>query len=251
MKRILLGISLLATLSFAGCSADKEAFPAGEGYGFADLKCSASAEVMTRAEYGLTFYVPAAEELKLTITGTDYEQVFEPFSSYEPNENRLVAGDYAAKAEWGDTATEGENCPAYYGETTFTIIPQKVISASIVAKLTKGVVKVDFTDQFLSYFHGEQVTLKTAAGNEFTFDSTTEEQAVFVCPGEINLSGSALKQTETEVTFTKAQTVAAQTLYTIKFDLANAGTATVIEISYNDTVIEEIEVGDIQLNPEL
>ncbi len=248
---MILAISLMASVSLVGCSSEKQEFPQGDGFGQVALQCSVSDEVMTRADYGLTFDVPVADEFKLTITGTDYEKEFDPFTTYDPNENRLSAGDYTATAQWGDMEAEGENKPAYYGKADFTIIAQKTVQAEITAKLTKGVVKVAFTEGFLSYFHDEQVTMTTAAGNEFTFDSTTTDQAIFVCPGEIKLNAKALKQTEVEQVFAeKVENVAAQTLYTITFDLKSAGTATVVEISYNDKIIEEVVVGEVELNPE-
>lgn len=248
MKRFLLGISLLATMSLAGCSSDEPQTAVATGYGYLQLSCEASSEVVTRAESDVVFTVPEAADFSLTITGEDYEQTWNPFSTFVSADNRLKTGDYTASVEWGDATTEGLDMAAYAGSVPFTILSQQVTSKQITAKLTKGLVTVEFTEQFLSYFHDEQVTLKTAAGNEFAFDSTTTD-AIFVLPGSVTLEGKALKQTGEEFVFTvDAQTVEANTLHPYIFDLKTAGTATVT-ITYQDVVVEEITI-DTELNPE-
>lgn len=247
MKKFLLGIGLLASMTLAGCASDPQEFSAEKGYGYLSLACSAADVEVTRGE--TYFTVPETSEFKLTITGTDYNQTWDPMSGFVSTENRLVAGDYTAMVEWGDAATEGENVPAYAGSTTFSILSQQVTEASIEASLTKGLVKVAFTENFLSYFHGEQVTLKTAAGNEFEFDSTSTDKVVFVLPGKFTLSGKALKQTGEEFTFTTKQyTSKANTLTPYTFDLESAGTATIV-ISTDETIVEEITIST-ELNPE-
>lgn len=248
MKRFLLGISLLAMMTLAGCSSEEPQVALSDGFGYLQLNCSASDQLVTRAEGEVSFDVPTQEEFSLTIQGDGYEQTWNPFSTFVSADNRLKAGDYTASVVWGNQTSEGVNLPAYAGSTGFKIISQQVTSAAIKAELTKAVVTVTFTEQFLSYFHGEQVTLKTAAGNEFAFDSTTED-AIFVLPGQFSLSGKALKQTGEEFVIPSQNlTAEAGVLHPVKFDLKSAGTAT-IEISYNDTIIEEIEV-TTELNPE-
>jgi hypothetical protein len=247
MKKLLLGIGLLVSMTFAGCASDPQEFSAEAGYGYLSLACSATDMEVTRGE--VNFTVPETSQFKLTISGVDYTQSWDPMSSFVSTENRLVAGDYTATVEWGDPTTEGENVPAYTGSTPFTILSQQVTEATIKASLTKGLVTVAFTENFLSYFHDEQAILKTAAGNEFEFDSTTTDKAVFVLPGEFTISGKALKQTGEEFSFTTQKLVAkANTLKPYTFDLKSAGTA-VIVIKLDETVVEEITVST-ELNPE-
>lgn len=247
MRKFLLGIALLASTALVGCSSEPQEFSAPKGYGYLSLACTASDVVVTRAEANFT--VPETSEFKLTIMGTDYNQSWDPMSGFVSNDNRLAAGSYTASVEWGNPTTEGEDVPAYTGSTPFVIESQKVTNASIAAKLTKGLIKVTFTEQFLSYFHDEQVTLKTAAGNEFTFDSTTTDKAVFVLPGTYTLSGKALKQTGEEFEFvTKSYTAVANHLTPYTFDLQSAGSATIV-IKTEDTVVEELPIVT-ELNPE-
>lgn len=247
MKKFLLGIGLLAAIGFTGCSSEQQEARPTEGYGYLALTCTASEVELTRSEADFT--VPETSEFKLTIAGTDYNQTWDPMSEFVSSENRLAAGNYTASVAWGDPTAEGENLPAYEGSATFTIEPQKVTETEVKASLTKGLVKVGFTEQFLAYFHDEQITLKSAAGNEFSFDSTTTDKAVFVLPGDFTLSGKALKQTGEEFSFaTQTLKAKANTLTPYTFDLTTAGSATVV-IKIDETIVEEFAIST-ELNPE-
>ena len=109
------------------------------------------------------------------------------------------------------------------------------------------------TENFLGYFHDAAFRVTTAAGNEFPFrfgfdgESDTTEP-VYVRPVSFTVSGSALKQTGAEVTFSEQSCPEAkpQTLYTYRFDVSQAG-QTVVSIYLDDTLSETREV-DEELN---
>ncbi len=246
MKRSILTICVLALGVLTGCRSERAEVPAGEGYGYVNFACATSLEVETRAQLDVT--KPDQSEFSLHITGSDYDQSWERLGDYNAAENRMEAGNYFAEVAWGDITQEGENLPCYAGTAQFEIIPQKTINVSIQATFTNAMVMVKFTEQFLNYFHDEQVTLTSAAGNEFEFDSTSTEP-IFIAPGQFKLTGSALKQTGTEFVI-PAQTREAKvcTLHTVTFDLSTAGSAQVI-IKLDDTLVAGITV-DTELNPD-
>lgn len=245
MKKLVFCICVVALAAMTGCKSESAVSPA-KGEGYLSLSGEASLEVVSRAATEIT--VPEVSNFSLEIVGADYEKSWEQFSLFESAENPLVAGEYTASIAWGDISQEGVNKPAYGGSVDFVIEPQKVTNASIVAYLTNAQVFVRFTDNFLNYFHDESFMLKSALGNEFSFNSTSED-TVFIAPGAFTINGSALKQTGVSITFPEQSNVAeARKLYTYTFDLATAGEAKVV-ISLDDTVIEEVVI-ETELNPE-
>lgn len=245
MKKLFFTLCIVAVAAMVGCKSEGTVAPvSSEGY--LQLSAEASVEVITRAATEIT--IPEVSEFSLEIKGENYEKSWEQFSLFESADNPLVAGNYTASVAWGDIAQEGINKPAYAGSVDFEIKAQRVTTASIVAKLSNAQVIVKCTENFLRYFHDESFTLRSAQGNEFKFDSTSED-TVFIAPGAFTINGSALKQTGATITFPEQTKVAeARSLYTYTFDLSTAGEAKVV-ISLDDTVVEEVVV-DTELNPE-
>lgn len=256
MKKNCLNICLLALLALGGCQSERTEFPSQGEYGYLALDCQTSTEVETRAAAAVT--APTKEQLSLTICGVDveYEQTWASFTEFDSNENRLLQGNYTATAAYGDLSQEGPGKPCYAGSVDFHINPLKVTAAELPVSICNSIVQVVCTEQFKSYFHDASFSLTSAAGN--TFEMTPEEtalaagevseHAVFIAPGAFTVSGTALKQTGTEITFSKECTAKVKTCHTVKFDVSTAGTATV-QISLDDTVIAEVPV-DVELNPE-
>lgn len=246
MRKLLFGCSLVAVLFLGACQKDDTRLSIEEGYGLLQLRGEASSEVLTRAQ--VDFTVPEVADFSLSIQGSDYAQSWEHFSDFVSADNKLMAGDYTASIAWGNPAEEGVNKPAYVGSTPFVIYSQQVTQASITAKLANAQVLVCFTEKFLGYFHDAVITLKTAAGSEFTFTPEVTE-SVFVAPGNFTLTGSALKQNDAQITFPERTMQAkAQYRYTYTYDMSTAGSATVT-IRLDDTLIEEIVIEE-ELNPE-
>ena len=256
MKKNCLNICLLALLALGGCQSERTEFPSQGEYGYLALDCQTSAEVETRAAAAVT--APAVGDLTMTIQGkgdqADYTWTGK-VSAFDTNENPLQKGDYTVTATWGDMTQEGPALPCFEGSKDFTILPQKVSEVALTVQICNSMVQVACTEAFKSYFHDARFTLTTAAGNSFEMTpeetaleaNQVSEHAVFVAPGTFTLKGTALKQTDKEITFAKELTAAARTCHTVKFDV-NAGTATVT-ITFDDTVIAEEPI-DVELNPE-
>ena len=85
------------------------------------------------------------------------------------------------------------------------------------------------------------------AGGEFDI-TLPMTQNLFICPQQFAIECSAVKQTGEEIALPKQifTEVNPQTRYTVKFDVAQAGGAT-IAIWLNDTIVGEVAI-DTELN---
>ena len=250
MKKFFTIASLLA-LTLSACS--KEAVKSEqEGKGQVTISCVAETTVAdTRANISCT--TPAAEDFALEIEGVGHTYSEEYASIAEFNaDNYLHFGSYKATVVAGDIAEEGFNKPAFVGSEEFVVEARKDVNVEITASIANAIVKVETTENFERYFEGgHTLTLTTAAGNEF--DVTAQSDLLFIAPLNFTISGTATKQAAqsgkegavVELAY-DATEVAAQTLYTVKFDVAEAGSAT-LTITLNETLVESIEI-DQELN---
>ncbi|MEE1168836.1 MAG: DUF4493 domain-containing protein, partial [Alistipes sp.] len=167
--------------------------------------------------------------------------------------NYLHFGHYKATVVAGDIADEGFNKPVFGGSQEFDVAARGDVNVDITATIANAIVKVETTEAFNSYFEGgHTLKLTTAAGNEF--DVTAQSKLLFIAPELFTITGTATKQPAQSgaegvvVTLPeyKQESVAAQTLYTVKFDVKTAGSAT-LEITLNETPVYE-EVIDQELN---
>ena len=250
MKKFFTIASLLA-LTLSACS--KEAAKSEqEGKGQVTISCVAETTVAdTRANISCT--TPAAEDFALEIEGVGHTYSKEYASIAEFNaDNYLHLGNYKATVVAGDIAEEGFNKPAFVGSEEFVVEARKDVNVEITASIANAIVKVETTENFERYFEGgHTLTLTTAAGNEFPI--TAQSDLLFIAPANFTISGTATKQAAqsgkegavVELAY-DATEVAAQTLYTVKFDVAEAGSAT-LTITLNETLVESIEI-DQELN---
>ena len=250
MKKFFTIASLLA-LTLSACSKEA-AKPEQEGKGQVTISCVVETTVAdTRANISCT--TPAAEDFALTIEGVGHTYSEEYASIAEFNaDNYLHLGNYKATVVAGDISEEGFNKPAFVGSEEFVVEARKDVDVEITASIANAIVKVETTGNFERYFEGgHTLTLTTAAGNEF--DVTAQSDLLFIAPLNFTISGTATKQAAqsgkegavVELAY-DATEVAAQTLYTVKFDVAEAGSAT-LTITLNETLVESIEI-DQELN---
>lgn len=240
-------IASLAALMLSACSKD-EVRSEQEGKGQVTISCVATTAVDdTRANISCT--TPTAEDFALTIEGVDHTYSRNYASIAEFNEdNYLHNGTFKATVVAGDIADEGFQKVAFEGSEEFTVDARKNTNVSVTANIANAIVKVETTENFEKYFEGgHSLKLTTAAGNEF--DVTAQEELLFIAPESFTISGTATKQSAQSgaegvvVTLPeyKPESVAAQTLYTVKFDVEKAGSAT-LNITLNETLVESIDI---------
>lgn len=243
MKKFFAFASLLA-LTLSACS-DDVAQGEQKGEGRVTIGCVAATNVVdTRANVSCT--TPSAEDFALTIEGVGhtYSANYATIAEFNDGNNYLHLGSYKATVVAGDITEEGYDKATFVGSANFTVEARKNTDVEITAKIANTLVKVEVTDGFKTYFAGgHTLKLTTAAGNEF--DVTGQTEPIFIAPDSFTIGGTATKQPNqsgaeaTVVTLDNYvhESVAAQTLYTVKFDVVNAGGAT-LTISLNDEVVE-------------
>lgn len=246
MKRFFTIASLLA-LTLSACS--KEASKSEqEGKGQVSISCVVETTVAdTRAN--ISCATPTADDFALTIEGVGHTFHEEYATLAEFNaDNYLHYGSFKATVVAGDIAEEGFNKPAFVGSEEFVVEARKDVDVEITATIANAIVKVETTERFESYFEGgHTLTLATEAGNEF--DVTAQSDLLFIAPASFSVAGTAVKQPAQSgkegVTVTLPQfnqsDVKAKTLYTVKFDVETAGSAT-LTITLNDTLVESIDI---------
>ena len=246
-------IASLFALTLSACS---EEATNGEqrGEGRVTIDCVATTTVDdTRANVSCT--TPDAEDFTLTIDGVGhtYTKKYATIAEFNEGDNYLKNGNYKATVVAGDVAEEGYDKAAFMGSAEFAVKSRENTEVEITAKIANALVKVEVTEAFETYFvGGYELQLTTAAGN--TFDVTGKTEPVFIAPAEFTINGTAVKQPVqsgaqgSTITLPeyKLSAPAAQTFYTIKFDVENAGKAT-INITLNETLVDSIEI-DTELN---
>lgn len=207
----------------------------------------------TRANVSCT--TPAVEAFDLTIEGVGhtYSKHYAAIAEFNEGDNYLHLGNYKATVAAGSLSEEGFDKATFVGSADFAVSARELTQVAITATIANTLVKVETTEAFNEYFvGGAEFKLTTAAGN--TFDLTGKTEPVFIAPAEFKITGTATKQSVqsgaagSKVTLPeyKMTSPAAQTFYTIKFDVENAGKAT-INITLNETLVDSIEI-DTELN---
>ncbi len=253
MKKFI--ITLLATViaGAAGCSKSEQP----DGPGRIALSHTTDCGLDTRAAV-----IPAAGDFVLRITGPDYDHTWERVSDFSAEETFFAPGTYTAAISWGDPEAEGADARAFYGESSFEIVPRRTIPVAITARIAHSAVAIQATEAFMRYFHDAHFTVTTATGNTFDFapdaatltqttaGRVTQADPVYVKPAtSLSVTGSALRQTGTSVTFPEQQlaSTAARTCHTFTFDAPDAGSASVAIYKgeeYVETRLLHIELND-------
>ena len=240
-------IASLFALTLSACS-EEVANGEQKGEGRVTIDCVASTTVdETRANISCT--TPAAEDFTLRIEGVGHTYTADYANIAEFNDdNYLNNGQYKASVVAGNVNMEGYDKATFAGSEVFTVEPRKNTQVNINATIANALVKVEVTENFKRYFEGgHALKLTTAARNEF--DVTTQTEPIFIAPTSFTVTGTAVKQANqsgaegTVVTLPayNMENAAAQTLYTVKFDVENAGGAT-LNITLNETLVESFDI---------
>ena len=220
-----------------------------EGEGQVVINCAVATQVdETRTNIDCT--TPAVENFKLTIDGVShtYTADYATIAAFNEGDNYLHNGSYKATVEAGDMTVEGYDKAVFAGSAEFTVEPRKNTEVQVTAFIANALVKVEVTEAFKTYFvGGHNLKLTTAAGNEF--DVTAQAKPIFIAPAAFTISGTAVKQPNQSgaegavVTLPEYENEAAkpQTVHTVKFDVENAGRAT-LTITLNDDLVESIDI---------
>jgi hypothetical protein len=184
--------------------------------------------------------------LQIEGVGYDYAKEYASISEFNAD-NYLRFGQYRATVVAGDVMNEGYDKATFVGSKEFSVAARKHTDVEITAHIANALVVVETTEAFDNYFvGGRTLKLTTAAGNEF--DVTAQSEPLFVAPESVVVTGTAIKQSAQSgaegavVALPEYELeVVAQTLYRVKFDVEQAGGAT-LTISLNDELVESIDI---------
>ena len=253
MKRFELYVIAAIAVLGVSCSETVETV---SGYGSIAVEWLGSAEVAMknitthqegRVEIeGIT--LPSADDFSLTITDSEgVGQNWSSISEFRTEEHFFEEGIYTVKIASGDVEREGYGMPCFEGERTVRVDARGSATARVTAHIVNALVRVECSGQFADYFTSAAFTLTTAAGNVFEMPMMTEE-LLYIRPQSLSIDCTAVKQTGEEVAL-PTQTfygLKPQTRYTVRYDVAQAGAATV-RIVLDDTLVGEAEI-DAELN---
>ena len=247
MKKFFAIASLLA-LTLSACS-DDVAQSEQKGEGRVTIGCVTATNVVeTRANVDCT--TPAGKDFALKIEGVGhtYTADYATITEFNEGDNYLHLGTYKATVVAGDITEEGYDKATFVGSAKFTVEARKNTNVEITATIANALVKVEVTENFKNYFvGGYELKLTTAAGNEF--DVTAQTEPIFIAPDSFTIGGTAIKQpnqsgaeaTVVPLPVYTMENAAAQTLYTVKLDVENAGGA-ILTITLNDELVESFDI---------
>lgn len=276
----------LAMLTMVGCSSDEGLSIPESGTGKVTIVCDTAGEVGQVEARATTGYalpselLPSADAFTLALTGTytdkvdatttaecTYAKSWATIADYNTEAPALEAGvydaaqghyanSYEAAVTYGDPTAEGEGKPYFEGgSAAFILYAGGNVEVPVTAHLANSCFSLYAEQYLLSYYAGGiELTIHTA-DNDFTFTPTTtaESALIFVKPNQqLSISGKAVKQNGTEVTFPKTAigtgVIAAETHYAIRVDHETAGSGALM-ISFDGSFTEVPEV-TAELNPD-
>ena len=197
---------------------------------------------------GLT--LPASAEFSLEIASDldDSKQSWNTISEFGSEKRYFAAGGYTLKVAHGNPEVEGYDITPYFvGEQKVSVEARKTTKAVVPAHIAHSLVAVECTPQFNKYFTSAEFKITTLAGGEFDVELPMSKN-LFIRPQQFAIECTAVKQTGEQITLPKQifSEVNPQTRYTVKFDVAQAGSAT-IEITLNNELVGQVAI-DNELN---
>lgn len=194
--------------------------------------------------------LPSSDNFSLEIISAadNSKQEWATITEFGSEKRYFAEGEYTLKVAHGDATLEGYDITPYFsGEKRFSVAARKVTEAVVPAYIGHSLVVVECTKNFNDYFTSAEFKVSTLAGSEFDIELPMTKN-LFIRPQQFAIDCKAVKQTGEEITLPKQifAEVNPQTRYTVKFDVAQAGGAT-IEISLNDNVVGNVNI-DNELN---
>lgn len=250
MKHLLKTLGLAAIVMATVACTDK--VETKSGYGEIRVSATSSPQVSLKEVVsndniytveGLT--LPAGDDFSLEIISKadNTKQGWATITDFGSEKHYFTEGDYTIKVAYGNSTTEGYDIAPYFtGEKDITVVARKVTEAVIPAQIYHSLVAVECTEKFNSYFTSASFKITTLAGGEFDVTLPMSKN-LFILPQQFAIDCSAVKQTGEAIALPKQifTEVNPQTRYTVKFDVAQAGGAT-IEITLNDTLVGSVAI---------
>lgn len=255
MKQLLKMLGLVALVTTTAACTDKIETKKGFGEICVNTNSSPKVSLKNVATSDNTYTIeglalPTSGEFSLEIVSAAdaSKQSWNTITEFGSEKRYFAAGNYTLKVAHGNPEAEGfDIAPYFVGEQTISVEARKTTKAVVAAHIAHSMVAVECTPLFNSYFSSATFKVTTLAGGEFDVELPMNKN-LFIRPQQFAIECTAVKQTGEEIVLPKQifTEVNPQTRYTVKFDVAKAGSAT-IEITLNDTLVGEVTI-DNELN---
>lgn len=249
--RILTATSALMCLAaLASCSRSDGT---ASGAGRVKFECGVTDDMAVSRAAISQELIPAAEDFALSITGADCDCQWKRLGDFDSETEFFPVGDYNAAISHGDIAAEGYDLPAFAGEASFRIHPNRTEYVTITAALANSMLVIETTEAFKGYFPQARFTVTTEAGNEFVVENAST-QPLYVAPAGVSIAAEATKQpaqsgsagTTVALPVQSIDALVARTCHTVTYDVSTAG-STSISILLDDTPLGSVEI-EAELN---
>jgi len=203
--------------------------------------------VQTKSKISDYTVLPSGADFNAEIINSIGQSVWKGKVSEWSEKTPLACGDYSISASYGNIENEGADLPFLKGSTNFTITGAKTTQVNVNTALANCIVLVSFTESFCNYFPSFEITLTSAAGNEFKFDHQSTIKGIFIDPYKFSLSGKMTSQAGVESTLTPKtyDSLESATCYQLVVDASSTG-GLKISINFNDEV-QTIDLGNIEI----
>ncbi|MDE7387581.1 MAG: DUF4493 domain-containing protein, partial [Muribaculaceae bacterium] len=183
------------------------------------------------------------DDLAITLTPDDPKGSVRQWNSINDfsNSEKFAVGGYTLEAGYGDLATEGFQCPHYYGAARLNVRENDITNVTLDAKLANAMVTPTYTDAFTGYFTNYSLEFRTIKGNSIVY-AANETRPVYVAPGSVQLIVNVVKPNGVAAAYQATSFVAeAQHHYHLTLDVngGNVGSVGSITISFDDSVEQE------------
>ncbi|MDE5554199.1 MAG: DUF4493 domain-containing protein [Muribaculaceae bacterium] len=247
---------LVGSLSLSSCGEDPAGGKSGKGSiaplvgvdaGFLGM------DVITKAGGDIT-----TDDLSLTVTSSDgsFNQTWESFSDFNPEEEQFPIGDYTVEVAYGDREAEGFDnkvIAAYYDSQDVKILEGAATPVELTASRTHAIVNIKYTDAFEHYIKSGSVDLISSTGNGITYvynDDKPETRSSLIVPGRTKVlvdiekyNGTWIHNVEAANFVTKARGRYTVTLDVNEGSLGSASLSVVIDDNVTEEVIE-VDISD-------
>lgn len=247
---------LVGSLSLSSCGEDPAGGKSGKGSiaplvgvdaGFLGM------DVITKAGGDIT-----TDDLSLTVTSSDgsFNQTWDSFSDFNPEEEQFPIGDYTVEVAYGDREAEGFDnkvIAAYYDSQDIKILEGAATPVELTASRTHAIVNIKYTEAFEHYIKSGAVDLISSTGNGITYvynDDKPETRSSLIVPGRTKVlvdiekyNGKWIHNVEAANFVTEARGIYTVTLDVNEGSLGSASLSVVIDDNVTEEVIE-VDISD-------
>lgn len=176
---------------------------------------------------------------------TDYEK----FNNGECENVELRVGNYTVFADLGNPEIEGFGRPYYSGSKDIHLDKGDNVDVDLECKLANSILKINYTDNFKTYFSTYSSYVSTSKGNTVEY-AQDETRGAYMASGEVAVYVKAKKEGANEATLNVGKyTLNPQYEYalTLDVDVSKA----VMTVTFSEKINEEpisIDISDAALN---